>query len=248
LVQRLLLIIVPGLVGTDRQHQQRQRDVILRINDPVKAAEYALQYVGGWRDSSQDALTSVELVLLKCLSSLDVMDTVHAPLRHAIEFKYHLVMIYKELCSSHGVTPSVLALEPMLRSWQDLETYCDNDLAAVVGLLISSKWKRSNIANKVTYIVFFSLHIVQSIDLLRYHESQLFQLYSHQARVEQPSAANASSSSTAAAPLGRVVRTKPENALAHQLEAAALAELLSASSTSKDRMAALKRLQDLGDK
>lgn len=200
-MQRLLLLIIPGLVGSDRQHQQRQRDSILRLNDSVKAAEFALQFLGGWRDQSVDALASVESVLLKCLSTLDPLDIGHAALRHAIEFKYHLVMIYKELVTGLA-SPTMLQLEPMLRSWQDLETYCENDLASVVGVLISSKWKRSHIANK------------------------LFQLYSHQARIEQattPSATTKDKDGNATVSIGRVVRARPENALAYQLEAAALA-------------------------
>lgn len=75
-----------------------------------------------------------------------------------IEFKYHVVSIYKEL-TAH--LPPNFQLGDMFRSWQRLEQECNLDLHEVITTLVSKQWNKFNAARKVRNSW---LHMVLSSD------------------------------------------------------------------------------------
>jgi len=138
IIQRLLMTTIPDCDYDAVREPPLRSVLILRLNDILLAAEFTLKYIDEWDDP--DVCIGV---LLKCLTSLDRIDT--GLIRYKIEFKYHIILLYKELIPvlARKAQPAL----PMFSSWQAMEkTYRDN-LQSVISVLI--KWKQVEIAQKM---------------------------------------------------------------------------------------------------
>ena len=161
-----------------------------------------------------------------------------AELRSSIEFKYHVILIYKQLIESDEAAPLIKPSEPnangtvtapIYSSWQSLESACNSNLTAVILTLIQHKL----------------VDIAQKLYVLYKTYSKLYPAPNPADRKQEQKDAAEDEMEAEIAERRLVQEMAIDTHLSNQLESASLASLLSASSPTSDRIFAIKRLQAL---
>jgi len=175
-------------------------------------------------------------------------------LRSSIEFKYHVILIYKQLVElDEGAIRERMITQPhsttinnassptspsssssttddahLFPSWQSLESSCNTDLTRVILLLIQHRL----------------VSIAQKLYVLYKTYSKLYPAAAAAAASRKPGT-RPSAEELEVEAYHREQERRIDAHLTNQLESASLAELMSASSTTSDRIFAIKRIQAL---